>query len=475
MILAKEQINRYLRHIIMPEVSGPGQKKLLESSVFVYGENVSAAAPAIYYLAAAGIGIIHCRFADAAGFDRLAARIRDLNSDVSIGLADGQESGLRIVLGGPEFIKKSKLAFAQFLPSILAFYYGWLGGIQVFKAGDNLDVFLANLPELQPMAKGVYSERRITGEVLSTCFLGALCALEAIKLILNIGETADEFLTCNLLSMEFSQVGQAALNQTLTGLASVQAAAALSFDLTASKVLIVGTGGLGSPAAYALASAGVGTIGLIDYDAVEISNLNRQILHSGSRIGMPKVESAALFLQDINPQLTINTYHTALSKENIYSILENYDVIIAAVDNFPDRFLLNDACFFMKKPMLDAGVLRFDGTCMSIITPQNHCYRCTLPDIPAGGSTPSCSESGVLGPLPGIMGFLQAAEAVKLLAGQGSSLHDKVLFLDGMFSHFGTIQLSKQSSCRLCGTQPAIHELQEYKFVCSDEEAAHRE
>lgn len=474
-ILAKEQINRYLRHIIMPEISGPGQKKLLESSVFIYGESVSAAAPAIYYLAASGIGSIHCQFADTAGFDKLAARIRDLNGDVSISLADGLDSGLRIFLGGPEFIKKSKLAFAHFLPSILALYYGWLGGIQVFKAEDNLKVFLAKLPDLQPTANDAYPDTRRTAEVFSTCFLGALCALEAIKLILDIGETADEFLSCNLLSMEFSKVGQAELEQTLTGLAAVQATATLSFDLTASKVLIVGTGGLGSPAAYALALAGIGTIGLVDYDTVEISNLNRQILHSGSRIGMPKVESAALFLHDINPQLIIDTYHTALSKENIYSILENYDVVIAAVDNFPARFLLNDACFFTKKPMLDAGVLRFDGTCMSIITPQSHCYRCTLPDIPSGGSTPTCAESGVLGPLPGIMGFLQAAEATKLLSGQGNTLHDRVLFLDGMFSHFGTIQLRKQSSCRLCGTNPAIHELQEYKFVCSDEEDTHQE
>ncbi|MCM0757786.1 ThiF family adenylyltransferase [Sporomusa sphaeroides DSM 2875] len=475
MILAKEQINRYLRHIIMPEISGPGQKKLLESSVFIYGESVSTAAPAIYYLAAAGIGSIHCQFADTAGFDQFAARIRDLNGDVSIGLADGQDSGLRIFLGGPEFIKKSKLAFAHFLPSVLAFYYGWLGGIQVFKAEDDLNAFLAKLPDLQPAAAAAYPDTRITAEVFSTCFLGALCALEAIKLILDIGETAGDFLSCNLFSMEFSKVGQAELEQTLAGLASVQATTALNFDLTDSKVLIVGTGGLGSPAAYALASAGVGTIGLVDYDTVEISNLNRQILHSGSRIGMPKVESAALFLHDINPQLHIDTYHTALNKENIYGILENYDLVIAAVDNFPDRFLLNDACFFMKKPMLDAGVLRFDGTCMSIITPQSHCYRCTLPDIPTGGSTPTCAESGVLGPLPGIMGFLQAAEAAKLLSGQGNTLHDRVLFLDGMFSHFGTIQLSKQSSCRLCGTNPAIHELQEYKLVCADEEDTDQE
>lgn len=475
MILAREQINRYLRHILMPEISGPGQKKLLESSVFIYGESVSDAAPAIYYLAAAGIGSIHCEFADPEGFDKLAARIRDLNSDVSIALADRQITGVRIMLGGPEFLKTSSLALGHFVPTVLGLYYGWLSGIQIFKTEDNLRVFLAKLPDVLPTADTAYPDAKITAEVLSTSFLGALCALEAIKLILGIGETADDFLYCDLFSMEFSTIGLAELPQTLTGLYSIQTTAAANVDLKDSKVLIVGTGGLGSPVAYALALAGVGTIGLVDYDTVEISNLNRQILHSTSRIGMAKVESAALFLQDINPQLIINKYHTALTKENIYSILENYDIIIAALDNFPDRFLVNDACYFMKKPMLDAGVLRFDGTCMSMVTPQGHCYRCTLPDVPTAGSTPTCAEAGVLGPLPGIMGFLQAAEAVKLLSGQGNTLRDRVLFLDGMFCHFGTIQLSKQNSCQLCGTNPTIHELQEYKFVCPDEQNTRQE
>lgn len=472
MILAREQISRYLRHILMPEISGPGQKKLLESKVFIYGESVSAAAPAIYYLAAAGISI-HCKFADAAGFDKLAARIRDLNNDVSMALADEQNSDVRILLGGPEFLTTSKLAFGQFVPTILGLYYGWLSGIQVCKTEDKLKVFLATLPDLQPPAATSYPDTKLTAEVFSTCFLGALSALETIKLILGIGEPADGFLHCNLFSMEFSTIGHAELAQTLTGLYSLPTTA--NVDLKDSKILIVGTGGLGSPAAYALALAGVGTIGLVDYDTVEISNLNRQILHSTSTIGMAKVESAARFLQDLNPQLIINKYHTALTKENIYRILENYDIIIAALDNFPDRFLVNDACYFMKKPMLDAGVLRFDGTCMSIVTPQGHCYRCTLPDIPTGGSTPTCAEAGVLGPLPGIMGFLQAAEAVKLVSGQGNTLRDRVLFLDGMFCHFGTVQLNKQPSCQLCGPNPTIHELQEYKFVCPDEANTHQE
>ncbi|WP_371379745.1 ThiF family adenylyltransferase [Sporomusa aerivorans] len=468
MILAREQINRYLRHIIMTEISGPGQKKLLESSVFICGERVSDVAPAIYYLAASGIGSITCRLADDDGFDKLAARVQDLNRDVSLALAGDQSSEFRIYLGGPQFIKMCNSAFTAFAPSILSLHYGWQGGMQVFKEAAAFQLFLDKLPDMQPAVPAAAHNGSVSGGIFSTCFLGALSVLEVIKLILGIGEAAADFLYCNLLTMEFSQIEKAALARTLIELYTGEITAGEEAKLTDSKVLIVGTGGLGSPAAYALAQAGVGTIGLVDYDTVEISNLNRQILHAESRIGMPKVESAAMFLQEIQPGVIIHKYNTALTKENIFAILQEYDLVIAAVDNFPDRFLLNDACFFVRKPMLDAGVLRFDGTCMTIVTPENHCYRCTLPAIPAAGSTPSCAESGVLGPLPGIMGFLQAAEAVKIVSGQGVTLHDRAVFLDGLFSHFCTIKLIKQEGCPLCGTKPTIHELQQYQFTCSD-------
>ncbi|WP_425057845.1 hypothetical protein SCACP_24100 [Sporomusa carbonis] len=469
MILAREQINRYLRHIIIPEISGPGQKKLLESSVLVCGESVNAAAPAIYYLAASGIGCINCHFETAEGFDRLSASIRDLNSDVSIALAGGKDSELRIFLGRPEFIiKKSDSITEDFVPSIIALHNGWQGGIEVFKDLATASLFLAALSAGQQPSDGCLEDNLIKNGIFSNCLSGALCAMEAIKLLLAIGETANDLLYFNLLSMDFIKARQEDLARTIAELGTLKPEDCREIGLEGGKVLIVGTGGLGSPAAYALASAGIGTIGLVDYDTVEISNLNRQILHAASRIGMPKAESAAIFLKSINPQLTVNTYNTHLNKDNVFDIIAGYDVVIAAVDNFPARFLLNDACFFAGKPMIDAGVIRFDGTCMTILTPKGHCYRCALPNIPAAGSTPSCAESGVLGPLPGIMGFIQSAEAVKLLTGRGNLLHDRIIYFDGLYTHFHTITLSRQNDCRLCGVNPTIHELQEYEFVCPD-------
>ena len=470
MILEREQINRYLRHILIPEISGPGQKKLLESSVFICGENVTDTAPAIYYLAAAGVGYIGCHFEDSNGIDKLFDNIHDLNEDVTIGLSDGTNSDFRIFLGGPEFIiQKQGLIYTSYVPSVLSLYRGWKGGMQIFKNSDCLHFFLSKLADVQQKMGIEVHDDTVKGGGFSNCVSGALCAMEVIKLLLGIGGSGDDFLYFNLLSMEFLKSGQAELEHMLHELNTLKPVECLDAALGGRKVLIVGTGGLGSPAAYALALAGVGTIGLVDYDTVEISNLNRQILHSMSRIGMPKVESAAIFLKNINPGLTINCYNTSLSKENIFDIIAGYDVVIDAVDNFPTRFLLNDACFFAGKPMIDAGVIRFDGTFRTILPQKGPCYRCTLPDIPSSDSIPSCAESGVLGPIPGIMGFIQSAEAVKLLSGQGDILSDRMIFFDGLFSDFCTIKINRNNTCPLCGADPTIHELQEYAFMCPDD------
>ncbi|HWR55763.1 MAG TPA: ThiF family adenylyltransferase [Negativicutes bacterium] len=466
MILTREQINRYLRQIIMPEISGPGQKKILETSVFICGGSVQDIAPAVYYLAGAGLGRIYCRVDDTQGMDKLFADVHDLNGDVTIEQADGGGE-FRVFLGKPEFIlQKSAPLPGSFAPTIVSLYNGWQGGLQVFKDQDSLRAFLAKLPEKEPSPER--AARDTTGEIVSFCLLGTLCAMEIIKLALELGETADQFLYANLLSMEFVRLGKEESGAKLKELVMGAETGTSPRELAHHKVLIVGAGGLGAPVAYTLALAGVGTIGLVDYDNVEISNLHRQIVHAFSRIGQPKVESATVFLKGINPGLRINCYKTALSKENVFEIIDDYDVIVDALDNFPTRFLLNDACFFAKKPLVDAGVIRFDGTCMTILNPEGPCYRCRYPEIPAPGSTPSCSEVGVLGPLPGIMGFMQSAEVIKLLTGQGTLLSDRIIFFDGLYTDFCTIHLSKKSTCPLCGTNPTIHELQEYEFVCSD-------
>lgn len=468
MILAREQINRYLRHIIMPEISGPGQKKLLETTVFVCGENIAAAAPAIFYLAAAGIGKVQCQFENADGFDSLAASIRDLNSDVAITLAGRNTGQLRIFLGRPGFLVRQNDQIAEeFIPSVIALQNGWKGGLAVLKSLTAAEKFLSELSAAQQPTDSDSQEYPGKSGVFSCCFSGALCAMEVVKLALAIGETTANFLSFNLLTMDFAKACENDISRILAEVCAIKPEECREFSLDQSKVLIVGTGGLGSPAAYALAAAGIGTIGLVDYDTVEISNLNRQILHAGSRIGMPKVESAAVFLKNLNPQLVVKMYNTSLTKENVFDILDGFDVVIVAVDNFPARFLLNDACFLAGKPMIDAGVIRFNGTSMTITTPQGPCYRCTLPNIPSSGTTPSCSETGVLGPLPGVMGFIQSAEAAKLLSGQGELLSGRMVYFDGLVSRFGTLRLNKAPDCALCGTNPAIRELQEYGFVCT--------
>jgi len=468
-ILAREQINRYLRHILIPEVSGPGQKKLLESSVFICGETVKDTAAAIDYLAAAGVGRIECQFNDNVGVEELLAGIHDLNDDVVIGVSDGSQCDFRIFLGRPEFIlQKQEMICNAFVPTVISLFRSWTGGQQIFRDSECLCSFMAALAEVQQETGCEIPGENIAGEIFSSCVLAALSALEVIKLSLTIGGVTDDFCYFNLLSMDFFKRGRADLKHALIELCTPRQADVYESGLEDRKVLIVGAGGLGSPVAYALALAGVNTLGLVDYDTVEISNLNRQILHTTSRIGIPKVESAAVFLKHINPGLSVILYNTSLSKENIFDIIADYDVVIVAVDNFPTRFLLNDACFFVGKPMIDAGVIRFDGTARTILPHKSPCYRCTLAAIPAAGTIPSCAESGVLGPVPGIMGFIQAAEAVKWVTGQGKLLSDSMLFFDGKYSEFVTIKLNKNPGCPLCGTNPAIHQLQEYGFQCED-------
>ncbi|MBE3573270.1 MAG: HesA/MoeB/ThiF family protein, partial [Moorella humiferrea] len=188
------------------------------------------------------------------------------------------------------------------------------------------------------------------------------------------------------------------------------------------KVLIVGAGGLGSPAAYYLAAAGVGTIGIVDSDVVDISNLQRQILHNTERLGRPKAASARETLLALNPHLTINAYPLRLGRDNIFDIIRDYDVIVTGVDNFPTRYLLNDACVMTGKTLVEGGVLQWDGLVMTIKPGQGPCYRCIFPDPPPPGTVPSCQEAGVMGTVPGVIGAIQATEVIKILLGVGDTL-----------------------------------------------------
>ena len=223
------------------------------------------------------------------------------------------------------------------------------------------------------------------------------------------------------------------------------------------SVLLIGTGGLGSPAALYLAAAGVGKLGLVDPDTVDLSNLQRQLLHCDATIGKLKLDSAAARLRETNPHIEVELYPTRFTPENAISIAQDYDIIIDGSDNFPTRFLSNDTAFFLKKPLVYGAIHRFDGQ-MTVFAPHlgGPCYRCMLPEIPAPGAVPNCAEAGVLGVLPGIIGSLQAMEAIKIILGIGEAPIGKLLIYDALRTSFRSLKLPHDPACRLCGETPTI-------------------
>lgn len=239
--------------------------------------------------------------------------------------------------------------------------------------------------------------------------------------------------------------------------------------LKASKVLVIGTGGLGSPISLYLAAAGVGKIGLVDYDTVDESNLQRQIVHSTSTIGVPKVESAKNRLLEVNPYLNIEVYNLLLNRDNAMDIIRDYDLVIDGTDNFPTRYLLNDACFFLKKPLIYGSIFRFEGQVTVFDSQRGPCYRCLYPEPPPPGTVPSCAEGGVFGVLPGVIGTIQATEAIKLLLNLGEPLIGKLLLYDALRMEFRFLKLRKDPNCPLCGKNPSIHELIDYENFCGQE------
>lgn len=239
--------------------------------------------------------------------------------------------------------------------------------------------------------------------------------------------------------------------------------------LKASKILIVGTGGLGSPISLYLAAAGIGEIGLVDFDLVDESNLQRQIVHSTSSIGMPKVESAKSRLLELNPYIKVNTYQCVLNKDNIFDIANKYDLIIDGTDNFSTRYLLNDAAFFLGKPLIYGSIYRFEGQVTVFTKGDGPCYRCLYPEPPPPGTVPSCAEGGVFGVLPGLIGAIQATEAIKLILGIGEPLVGKLLLYDALQMEFRFLKLKRDPQCPLCGENPSIHQLIDYENFCGIE------
>jgi len=235
--------------------------------------------------------------------------------------------------------------------------------------------------------------------------------------------------------------------------------------LKASRVLLIGAGGLGSPLALYLAAAGVGTIGLVDFDVVDVTNLQRQIVHGSKDVGRPKLESARDRLKDLNPHVHVEGFETRLTSENALEIVRDFDIVIDGTDNFATRYLTNDACVILGKPNVYGSIYRFEGQSSVFATEEGPCYRCLYPEPPPPGLVPSCAEGGVLGVLPGLVGTIQATEGIKLLLGIGEPLIGRLLLIDALSMQFRTMRLRKNPNCPACGTRE-IRELIDYDQFC---------
>jgi molybdopterin/thiamine biosynthesis adenylyltransferase len=236
--------------------------------------------------------------------------------------------------------------------------------------------------------------------------------------------------------------------------------------LLQSKVLVIGAGGLGSPALYYLAGAGIGILGIADFDTVGLSNLPRQILYATGEIGQKKTDSAVARLQSINSDLKVEKYPLRLNVDNIEDIVQNYDLIIDATDNFPTRYLVSDCCYLLNKPLIEGAALGFSGTVMTILPGESPCYRCLYPAPPQDGVVLSGADVGIMGMVAGTIGSIQALEAVKILLGKGRTLSGRLLCFDGLELGFREIELQRNLNCPLCGDHPVIHELVQYEVQC---------
>ena len=236
--------------------------------------------------------------------------------------------------------------------------------------------------------------------------------------------------------------------------------------LKEASVLLIGTGGLGSPLCLYLSAAGVGRLGLVDFDVVDFTNLQRQVIHGTKDVGRPKLQSATDRIADINPEVQVDGYETRLTSENAMDILRNYDIVIDGTDNFPTRYLVNDACVLLGKPNVYGSIFRFEGQASVFDATRGPCYRCLYNEPPPPGLVPSCAEGGVLGILPGIIGLIQATEAIKLIIGKGTPLIGRFLRFDALEMKFQELKLRKDPNCPICGENPTIKELIDYNEFC---------
>lgn len=468
------QIKRYLRHIIMPDIGGWGQKKLLDTRMLVCAADAESCDLLLRYLTAIGIGHIHCHFESNDGWELALKTLNDLNPDVTFQLTDDASAAadFRIIIGNSDYATRTTGLFLnssrpQISPTFISVNSAWQGCFGLCQNRNELTVFLDDIEKKGFSAQNDCSDKHFSdqlGLLLSSCFVGTLLAIEAIKSRLNIGVPLTDIFYFDLINHSFDNHFSSS-DQVFAEFDLSSYESEIKNKLADANILTIGAGGLGCPANLVLAKAGVTKLSMIDFDHVEISNLNRQILHSTTTIGLLKVESAKRALEAMNPDLEVTTYSGAFSKENAREIIKKHDLVIDGLDNLPTRYLLNDACYLEKKPLVEAGALAFYGQVTTLVPDEGPCFRCLFPET-NNQTAGSCSETGVLGPVPGVMGVLEAIEAIKLIIGIPATLKGSLLMIDVLETSFDRFTFRKDEDCPLCGEHPTIHELGDFTFVC---------
>lgn len=460
--LSPQQVQRYLRQIIMPQISGKGQEILLKTHVMVHMPSLQWGEMMLAYLAVVGVGQITCVLNNLKNGSDIIRHVMDLNPETQLKVMsandpwtpdDHQAPNAFIVIGPKDFValhmqRSENFVSLDGMPPIFVWVKPWKGTLW---AGGHIQESEDEGAVIQD-----FSDEALTvGQVLSASFGGTLAVIELVKMRLGIGRKLETPFTYDLMNMTF---GEEVGDEEMESLAvdTYNDLEHLNNDelhqlLAQGKVLVIGTGGLGSPAAFALAKAGIGTLGLVDHDHVDLSNLNRQILHTTSRIGVSKVESGAKTLRMINPKMTVNIYQERMTEANVDRLLMDYDLLLDGLDNLPSRYVANKAAVAAAKPFVSAGVLTFYGQSTSILPGDGPCYECIFPQSVDNGNAPTCEETGVLGAVPGLMGVIQAVEVIKLLCGIKPSLQNQYLMVDALEGEFTTIQLPWKETCPVCG------------------------
>ncbi|SES87084.1 HesA/MoeB/ThiF family protein [Anaerobranca gottschalkii] len=427
-------MDRFRRQIIIPQIGEKGQKKLMEEKVEVLAEKIENCDLLLLYLAAVGINNITLFLSKVSNVDSIVQHAKDLNPSLNIEIKgiinyikSDYEKPTTIIVGDRSFIEEviEKVEEGSY---IIAIAQPWR--VYIKECNNQKDV-----ERILFQAKDFEKEEDTIGLNLSCNFLGTILTTEVIKKVIGLGVSLHGGFTFDLLTSDSNlELGENRINLG-------------NLNLRDKKVLVVGTGGLGSPVTLTLAKLGIGTIGLVDYDQVEMSNLNRQILHSTSKIGVAKVESAQKLLSSLYPDVKIVPYKLKVTDENVQEIIKDYGVVVGALDNIPSRYILNDGCYWENIPYVEGAIKTFYGQVTNIIPKVTPCYRCMVPEKEDYFVK---REIGIVGSLPGTIGVLQSVEVIKNLVGIKSNLQGSVLMYDGLERDFIKIPFMINHKCQLC-------------------------